>query len=348
MIFGLNNRINFEGLLPDLTASEESGLIKGYLIKQQLISILPYRINTLLFDHIHTITLDEFNLAVRYSRGQSIKNSRLLEGLSNREKGILLCPLTKVVIARINTPVLLQAIAYIKITKGRYPSENHDFFQEVYFPEFGMTIHRYNSLQIATIAKCYELIYCHQLERRELNEIIDYIHSFINDRDTLRKSRVSQWTLKSLLRRSREWHREFHLGYRRTRVMRGDRFRRKRHYSWDPILKSRITYKHQGEEYVLYELCSTEELRLESVTLQHCVASYDLKCMHGRSRIFSLSVIKTETPTPLLTIEYDPSSRSVVQIKGEKNRNPTDIEEFIVHSVLNKTELVDNVYPRTN
>ena len=77
----------------------------------------------------------------------------------------------------------------------------------------------------------------------------------------------------------------------------------------------------QPVNWVLVELCSGAQLRREGGTLQHCVASYRWACRRGESSIWSLRrQTGDEPPQPCCTIELDPQSRRIVQIRGRRNR----------------------------
>jgi hypothetical protein len=69
--------------------------------------------------------------------------------------------------------------------------------------------------------------------------------------------------------------------------------------------------------WTVRELTSSTELALESQAMQHCVASYDFRCAHGASAIFSLSFAEVRQ----VTVEVEPRSRRIVQARGLQNRS---------------------------
>ncbi len=71
----------------------------------------------------------------------------------------------------------------------------------------------------------------------------------------------------------------------------------------------------------IVELLGARELRSEGQRLRHCVGGYVHACVAGRSSIWSLRFARgDEEPRSSYTIEVDPRSRRVVQIRGLRNR----------------------------
>lgn len=71
----------------------------------------------------------------------------------------------------------------------------------------------------------------------------------------------------------------------------------------------------------IVELLDAEALVAEGRALHHCVASYRAKCAAGYASIWSLRRERWGmAPEPYFTIEVDPHTRRVVQIRGECNR----------------------------
>jgi hypothetical protein len=97
-------------------------------------------------------------------------------------------------------------------------------------------------------------------------------------------------------------------------------------FKWD---KQGWDWEHSvtvSEKWKISELTSTEELAHEGQCMQHCVASYDGNCLNGFASIFSVS----RNGHRRLTIEVDPRTKRVVQVRGRKNRNPTHAEADVV------------------
>jgi hypothetical protein len=86
-------------------------------------------------------------------------------------------------------------------------------------------------------------------------------------------------------------------------------------------------------EWSIRELCSARELAAESAAMTHCVVGYAQRCAAGSSSIFSARLRKER----VFTIEVEPSTRSVVQVRGARNRECTDEEMALVERWLRAT-----------
>jgi hypothetical protein len=56
--------------------------------------------------------------------------------------------------------------------------------------------------------------------------------------------------------------------------------------------------------------------------MKHCVASYIHVCAHRQTSIWSMQVQKGERKQRVLTIEVNPSTRTIRQAKGRRNLPP--------------------------
>lgn len=83
-------------------------------------------------------------------------------------------------------------------------------------------------------------------------------------------------------------------------------------------------YTTKDKEYVVTHPSTVEDVKEEGYNLNHCVASYILKCCQGVSRILFLRKAKTATQS-LVTIEI--VNKSIVQARGASNR-PINTNEF--------------------
>lgn len=92
-----------------------------------------------------------------------------------------------------------------------------------------------------------------------------------------------------------------------------------RGWNWDYELPS-------GVKWSVVELVSGKELFEEGRWMQHCVGSYAHLCAAGQSAIFSLR----RNSQRAITIELNPRSKRLFQIRGERNRGATDEELAIV------------------
>ncbi len=108
-------------------------------------------------------------------------------------------------------------------------------------------------------------------------------------------------------------------------------------YDRDRKLKSKARpWKGQGWDWqedvlgcgdcTMVELTSPEELFLEGQEMDHCVSLYTEDCLRGSSALFSLRIEGVR----ILTIEWSLQEKSVVQVYGVGNREPTDQESSLV------------------
>ncbi len=81
-----------------------------------------------------------------------------------------------------------------------------------------------------------------------------------------------------------------------------------------------------GETWSFVELVSSSDLQEEGARQRHCVARYDFRCVSGHSAIVSLR----RNGARLLTIEVNPRTRALVQVKGYSNRQPDNHEMKII------------------
>ena len=156
--------------------------------------------------------------------------------------------------------------------------------------------------------------------------LIDFLHAVRHERvavDTadgivLREPPLPHFSLKgrtvrSVLRLMADWHRNLGLGiggltWERSRLR--------------PIVLE-VPHEDQSRPatfWELAELTNSAQLRAEGAALQHCVASYSYACWQGRSRIWSIRRRCNLSIRPVLTVEVDPRSRTVVQARGFRNR----------------------------
>jgi hypothetical protein len=82
--------------------------------------------------------------------------------------------------------------------------------------------------------------------------------------------------------------------------------------------------------WTISELCSSSALVLEGRAMQHCVAAYVPACLHGQTTIWSLQLETRRGRRRVLTIELDPSTRSVRQARRKCNRLPSEAERGVV------------------
>ncbi|WP_158257620.1 PcfJ domain-containing protein [Haliangium sp. UPWRP_2] len=86
----------------------------------------------------------------------------------------------------------------------------------------------------------------------------------------------------------------------------------------------------EGTSWSCRELTSSRDLADESRVMGHCVASYAYRCVQGLSAIFSLRA----NGSSQLTIELEPASRAIAQVRGMANRLATAAERAILRRWL--------------
>jgi hypothetical protein len=130
-------------------------------------------------------------------------------------------------------------------------------------------------------------------------------------------------TPASLLRAVEEWHARLRAPVRGTSV------------EWESSGIRPFSFE-SGEGpsrqlFAITELISYAELHDEGAAMRHCVASYWMRCYARQCSIWSLTVEDSSgTVTRLLTLEVRISDRQLIQAKGPDNREPDDLERFLL------------------
>ncbi|APR78908.1 Hypothetical protein A7982_04255 [Minicystis rosea] len=110
------------------------------------------------------------------------------------------------------------------------------------------------------------------------------------------------------------------LEYQRLRDTRyGDFVWRARDLDWE-------SSEDEATVWTVRELTSSRALAEESRAMHHCVASYAYRCARGETAIFSLCAGGVRK----VTIELDPVSRHMVQVRGACNRPATAEEQAVL------------------
>jgi hypothetical protein len=158
------------------------------------------------------------------------------------------------------------------------------------------------------------------MAQRDGDEIMDYIRAVVEDPQFSFKGR----TFGSMRKLSHEWHRTLHVGYLRE------------YRSWPGA----IPFWEQRTKTAVFravELTNNRALADEGKVQKHCVFSYVGDCLSGSCRIVSLrtySAARGEDGSIVeldrLTLEINPASREIVQIRGKLNRLVTHEEMKIL------------------
>jgi len=79
-------------------------------------------------------------------------------------------------------------------------------------------------------------------------------------------------------------------------------------------------------KWVFKELSTGQELFKEGNALHHCVSGYAERCATSRSAIVSIS----ENGVKLLTVEVNPGTKEIIQVRGFQNRIPNRSESRVI------------------
>ena len=91
--------------------------------------------------------------------------------------------------------------------------------------------------------------------------------------------------------------------------------------AWDFVLN-----EMEFVDWSFVELTSGDDLFREGLALRHCVASYAARCAAGHSAIVSARFDDERR----LTIEVEPRTRRIVQVRGFENRQATEEEWEVI------------------
>jgi hypothetical protein len=78
------------------------------------------------------------------------------------------------------------------------------------------------------------------------------------------------------------------------------------------------------------EILDMPALRREGRAMQHCVATYAQQIVDGECAIWSLQRDGVQATKRAVTIQVDRANRSIVQVRGKGNRNPTRVEKAVI------------------
>jgi hypothetical protein len=125
-------------------------------------------------------------------------------------------------------------------------------------------------------------------------------------------------TPQSLQRLVEAWHRELGRGRATGR-------------GWAPSGMSGMQYLGAPEvgveaaRWSIEEILHSSALVAEGRVLRHCVATYELRCLRGASSIWSLRrQVEDAAPRSIFTVEVDPRTRTIVQVRGYRNQRASD------------------------
>lgn len=168
----------------------------------------------------------------------------------------------------------------------------------------------------------------------EIEEIIGYFDRVRENNAQCEVLDLSDYTLNSLLEfiRNRSWYQQL-LSKRPSLTW---------SHSGLKGIEVCVPHPKSGKAAIhwhLYELLDSEALRKEGGDLHHCVGSYASRCRDGYSTIWSLGKIVSNYRYSVLTIELNPRTRCIVQVKGYYNRSPRMYELEIVKQWANQNDI---------
>ena len=166
------------------------------------------------------------------------------------------------------------------------------------------------------------------LSPKEIIEIVDFIqlHRFEPAQRVLGyavngRPLQPEFTLRG---RAIRWMRR-HMVNWRTQMQLPENASTQNHKSscWQPLGISGLRVENDEGIWSIVELLTGDELAVEGGIMQHCVASYDRYCVRGQASIWSVRLTRGDVNKRMFTIEINPYRRTIVQVKGKKNRDPT-------------------------
>jgi hypothetical protein len=176
------------------------------------------------------------------------------------------------------------------------------------------------------------------LDVSHVHPIIDYIwnQKFENQRVFVARGVVEEHdppqpnfsmkgrTPKTLLHQVNDWHRQ--LG----RETRGGDFEWMRSEIGEFHLREGSEKKGNLKYWYIRELLSTDELIHEGRKLHHCVRSYAKSCYTGKTSIWTMESEDENGRHKALTIEISQRENLIRQVRGKRNRLPTEKEKYIL------------------
>lgn len=138
-------------------------------------------------------------------------------------------------------------------------------------------------------------------------------------------------TPESLWRQVREWQHELRLAAQRQQWGARGPYKTWAAAGWAGLRISDDCGDPAVTEWMIGELLSSEGLRAEGQALRHCVGTYVGRCVRGMSSIWSLrSADREGMVASRFTIEVEPQSRRIVQIRGFANSRVQGLAREII------------------
>jgi hypothetical protein len=154
------------------------------------------------------------------------------------------------------------------------------------------------------------------IEARVFTDVIDYLY---HQKVVLRRNiDLRNKTTENLLAETNTWHLEL----RNPNII----------TKYSEFIKSQeinyFNFNYENQEYIIIQLTNTEQLFNEGMELNHCVFTYNQRCINQECQIFSLRIKEDSKFKSLITIEV--VNNTIFQIRGLDNRICNDTENMII------------------
>ena len=160
---------------------------------------------------------------------------------------------------------------------------------------------------------------------RHVHQVDDVLDYLTHRRNADPAFAMAGRTAASVLRGMEAWHREL------------ARSRRMGTAAWTPAPWVDHAMERDGMPYLVTQVTNGRALAAEGTALRHCVVSYLDRCVAGATSIHSL---RDPEARPLLTIEVDDGTATVVQVRGFANRRASSWETALVGEWMRVNGLV--------
>ena len=186
---------------------------------------------------------------------------------------------------------------------------------------------RYNLLKWISILPPFLYRNSDLIDQHKIEEVLDYINNYIIRNQVAVNFKTKSWV--RLLAESDDWHR---------RIQEAAKLERNKNIFYPFLGIPDIHILYDDNVYLVKQILSREELRLEGLMMGHCVYSYDPMCAYEETYIFRVQVLCEDKWQSKLTIQviYESNKVKIVQAKGKYNREPCPEEKIFLQKWLAK------------
>lgn len=94
---------------------------------------------------------------------------------------------------------------------------------------------------------------------------------------------------------------------------------------WHPTSYCPLVETHDNLTWILSELCTPRQLRLEGRRMKHCVGTYVDYCRRGECSIWTLRCLTDDDRLrSVMTVDVQPKDDRILDAKGKANSEPTE------------------------